>query len=73
MDWPNAMMAGAIGLVILHAWILTASHNAEHAGHGISRAQSGIADLMAGDPQSVARPGGPSQESRLHLAGCQIS
>ncbi len=54
-DERNAVMAGAIARVILHEWIHIATQNCQHAERGISKAQFGVADLMAGDGLPVAR------------------
>jgi hypothetical protein len=54
-DRRDALMGGAIARVILHEWIHIATQSSTHAEHGISRAQFGVADLMAASGQSVAR------------------
>jgi hypothetical protein len=48
VDRRNAVMAGAIARVILHEWIHIATQNPRHTERGITKAQFGVADLMAG-------------------------
>ena len=47
-DRRNAVMAGAIARVILHEWIHIATQNPRHTERGITKAQFGVEDLMAG-------------------------
>jgi hypothetical protein len=55
----NAMMTGAMARVILHEWIHFATQSSAHSKIGISKAQFGVADLMADGSQPVARLGSP--------------
>jgi hypothetical protein len=54
-DRRNALRGGAIARVILHEWIHIATQSRSHGERGISRAQFGVRDLMAGTGQPVAR------------------
>jgi len=54
-DRRNSIMAGAIARVILHEWIHIATQCSAHAEQGIEKAQFGVADLMDGDDQPMAR------------------
>jgi hypothetical protein len=43
----DQLMAGAIARVILHEWIHISNQSPHHARNGITKAQFGVADLVA--------------------------
>jgi hypothetical protein len=62
-DQRNQLMAVAIARVILHEWIHIATQNPRHSTNGISKAQFGVADLLAHPDKSPVARG-----ARLHRA-----
>jgi hypothetical protein len=51
----DAMMGGAVARVILHEWIHIATQNMGHSMRGLSKAEFGVDDLIAGQGQLGAQ------------------
>jgi hypothetical protein len=51
----NTIMAGAVARVLEHEWIHIARQSAEHGREGITKASSGVADLLGETEAHVAR------------------
>jgi hypothetical protein len=55
----DRLMATAIARVIVHEWIHIATQNPNHSGHGLFKAQFGLADLMVRQAKPVRRRQAP--------------
>lgn len=55
-DKRDQLMAGAIARVILHEWIHISTQSSHHARNGITKAQFGVADLLAHTSKPLQRP-----------------
>jgi len=56
-DKRDQLMAGAIARVILHEWIHISTQSSHHARNGITKAQFGVADLLAHTSKPQQRRG----------------
>ncbi len=50
-DRSNTVMGEAMARVVLHEWIHIATQSTSHAKEGVSKAQFGVADLLADDAE----------------------